>query len=252
MSISPITALQSVLGYDFNDPALLETALTHRSYRNEHANVEEDNERLEFLGDAALGMYVARMVFRLHPSAGEGHLTRMRAELVCEEALSALAITLGVGPAMRLGKGEDQSGGREKARLLCSAFEAIIGSVFLDGGTEALGPLLTRLFESRLQQATAARDAKSELQERAQRVRNATPTYRLVDTAGPDHARVFHVAVLIGEEEVATGEGRSKARAEQAAAGKALSQLADLNDAPEVAEEDTVTPLADAREGATP
>lgn len=217
--------LEHALGHRFEDPELLSCALTHRSYRNEHPNVNADNERLEFLGDAALGLFVAKMVFEQHPGAGEGQLTRLRAELVCEDGLRQVADALALGEALRLGKGEERSGGRSKSRLLCSALEAVVGAVLQDGGTEAVERLVHHLFEERIGQATAKRDAKSELQELVQRVRGATPTYNLLEAVGPDHARSFRVAVQVEGETLAEGEGRSKAKAQQQAAQGALESL---------------------------
>ena len=216
--------LLEALGHDFADEALLADALTHRSFRNEHPKLARtDNERLEFLGDAVLGMGVAALLADAHPEIGEGKLTRLRAAVVCEATLAAVARALGVGEALRLGRGEERSGGREKPRLLASAVEAIIGAVLQDGGPLPALELVNRLFADAAREASHRRDAKSRLQEWAQSEHGATPTYRILETSGPDHARTFRVAVELEGDTLAEGEGRSKAEAERLAAEAALS-----------------------------
>ncbi|MFK7998499.1 MAG: ribonuclease III [Polyangiales bacterium] len=217
--------LEDSLEYTFNSQELLLTAMTHRSYRNEHAAIDADNERLEFLGDAALGMITAELLFATRPKASEGELTRLRAELVCEAGLRSVADELDIGAALRLGKGEERSGGREKARLLCSAFEALVGALLLDAGYADAREVVRRLFDPRLQDVSAERDAKSRLQELMQRTQSVTPRYQLLETSGPDHARTFHVAVLADGKILARGSGSSKARAEQYAATSALENV---------------------------
>ena len=214
--------LEDALGYTFNSQELLLTAMTHRSYRNEHATTDADNERLEFLGDSALGMIIADLLFAARPEASEGELTRLRAELVCEAGLCSVAGELDIGEALRLGKGEERSGGREKARLLCSAFEALVGALLLDAGFIETREIVRRLFQSRVEDVSAERDSKSRLQELMQRTKSVTPRYQLLETSGPDHARTFHVAVVADGDVLARGTGRSKARAEQNAATSAL------------------------------
>ncbi len=216
--------LEDALGYTFTSKELLLTAMTHRSYRNEHAAVDADNERLEFLGDSALGMITADLLFAARPEASEGELTRLRAELVCEGGLRSVADDLNVGAELRLGTGEERSGGREKARLLCSAFEALVGALLLDAGFVDTRRIVRRLFESRLEDVSAERDSKSRLQELMQRTKSVTPRYELLETSGPDHARTFPVAVVADGEVLARGSGRSKARAEQNAATMALEE----------------------------
>ena len=222
--------LEERLGHTFHSQDLLLTALTHRSYRNEHPTIDEDNERLEFLGDAALGMITAELLFAARPEASEGELTRLRAELVCEAGLRSVADELDLGASLRLGKGEERSGGREKARLLCSAFEALIGALLVDVGYADARRVVRRLFDSRLQEVSAERDSKSRLQELMQRTQSLTPRYELLETSGPDHARTFHVAVLADGEILARGSGSSKARAEQNAATSALEGSPDEPD----------------------
>jgi ribonuclease-3 len=219
-------ALCQELGYSFADTSLLLDALTHSSFRNENpAFASADNERLEFLGDAVVGLVVASILYVQFPEADEGELTRRRADLVSEKGLTAAASAIGIGPALRLGKGEEKSGGRDKPRLLSSALEACIGAVYLDGGADAAFMAARQVFEPRLHTAAPGhRDAKSRAQEWAQAHLSGTPSYRLVGTDGPDHAREFTVVLELHEEEVATGSGRSKVEAEQAAAEAALDQ----------------------------
>ncbi len=219
-------AVARALGYEFRDAGLLRDALTHRSFRNERPRLaRQDNERLEFLGDAVLGMRVATLLFEAFPDAPEGALTRKRADLVCEKTLADIARDLRLGPALRLGRGEDRSGGRSKPRLLASALEALIGAVHTDGGIQAAFRVIDRLFADRLHAATAKRDAKSRFQELVQAQRHQTPTYRLLRTDGPDHDRHFTVVLEVGGEAVAEGTGRSKGDAERDAARKALSAM---------------------------
>jgi ribonuclease III len=213
----------------FKDPALLTRALTHRSYLNEHPEVEpEDNERLEFLGDAVLDFVVANWLFRQHPDFNEGRLTSIRSALVRAEKLSELANQIGLGDHLRLGKGESSSGGRTRLTLLADAFEAVIGALYLDQGMRAVQRWLTPVIKAEIEVIIAAqgdRDAKSALQEWSQALRHITPHYRTVGEAGPDHAKRFTVAVLIGSEEAGRGEGPSKQIAAQAAAADALQRL---------------------------
>jgi ribonuclease-3 len=221
-----VRALSAELGHAFADAGLLLDALTHRSFRNENPDVAAaDNERLEFLGDAVVGLVVASLLYVQFPEADEGELTRRRADLVSEKGLAEAADAIGVGPAMRLGKGEEKSGGREKPRLLSSALEACVGAVYLDGGAAAAFEAARRVFEPRIHTAAPGhRDAKSRAQEWAQANLGGTPSYRLVDTEGPDHQREFTIALELNGEEVALGRGRSKIEAEQNAAEEALSQ----------------------------
>jgi len=214
------------LGYSFVDTGLLLDALTHRSFKNEWPGTSSsDNERLEFLGDAVVGFVVASLLYAQFPEVDEGELTRRRADLVSEKGLADAAETIGVGEAMRLGKGEQKSGGRAKPRLLASALEACLGAIYCDGGANAAFEAARLLFEPRLQtSALGLRDAKSRAQEWAQAHLGGTPSYQLVATDGPDHDREFTVALQLNDQEVAVGVGRSKIDAEQAAAGAALDR----------------------------
>ncbi len=219
--------LSAAIGHSFARRELLLEALTHRSYANENPKgAPRDNERLEFLGDAVIGAVVASMLYEAFPDATEGELTRRRADLVCAESLAALARTLDLGPMLRLGRGESRSGGREKPRLLASALEACVGAVLEDAdpttafavGRLLFAPLLRR-------EAPGTRDYKSRVQELVQSRTGLTPRYRLLDAIGPDHDRTFRVELLVGDESIATGTGRSKADAEQEAAREALASL---------------------------
>jgi len=212
------------LGYTFSDTGFLLDALTHRSFKNERPDACcDDNERLEFLGDAVVGLVVTSLLFTQFPDADEGELTRRRADLVSERGLAEAAEDIGVGEAMRLGRGEERSGGRTKPRLLSSALEACVGAIYSDGGVEAAFAAAQRIFEPRLHtSAPGRRDAKSLAQEWAQAHLGGTPSYQLVEAEGPDHAREFTVALELHGEQVATGSGRSKLEAEQGAARAAL------------------------------
>jgi ribonuclease-3 len=220
-------AVASALGYQFRDLQLLRDALTHRSFANEHPErAPRDNERLEFLGDAVLTMSAASLLWERFPSATEGELTRRRADLVCEAGLAAIARDLGLGPALRLGKGEDRSGGRTKPRLLCCAFEACVAAVYLDGGLAAALDVVRRLLEPRLDAPELGkRDYKTRVQEVVQSLGGGTPRYNIIETLGPDHARQFHVSCVSDQRELGRGMGRSKLEAEQEAARAALADL---------------------------
>ena len=218
--------LCEALGYSFADTGLLLDALTHRSFKNEQPDVaSSDNERLEFLGDAVVGLVVASLLYVQFPDADEGELTRRRADLVSEKGLFEAAEAIGVGDAMRLGKGEQKSGGRLKPRLLASALEACVGAIYQDGGADGAFAAARLVFASRLHtSAPGHRDAKSRAQEWAQAHLGGTPSYRLIGSEGPDHDREFTVALELHDEEVATGTGRSKIEAEQSAAKGALNK----------------------------
>jgi len=213
----------------FKNPRLLTQALTHRSYLNEHPEVEPlDNERLEFLGDAILDFIVAGWLYRKYPDYAEGRLTSIRAAFVRAEKLSELANQIGLGEHIRMGKGETVSGGRTRQALLADAFEAMLGALYLDQGVRAVQRWLTPLIATEIERIIVEqgdRDAKSALQEWSQAMRRITPHYRTIEAAGPDHAKLFTVAVFIGADEVGRGTGHSKQIAAQAAAAAALSQL---------------------------
>jgi ribonuclease-3 len=207
-------------------------ALRHGSFAHERRLAGEDapsNERLEFLGDAVLGVAVARRLWELLPGESEGALTRVRAAIVNEDALANVARAAGLGELLLLGRGEELTGGRDKQSLLADAFEAVLAAVYLGCGSEAalgvvdrlLGPLLAQAAEGKL-----GRDFKTELQESAQAARRPSPIYRVVAAPGPQHARTFEVEVTLGGESFGRGQGKSKKEAEQAAARAALAFIA--------------------------
>ncbi|MBQ9720777.1 MAG: ribonuclease III [Oscillospiraceae bacterium] len=222
-------ALEKALQYQFKDTALLREALRHSSYANEHRGDESvSNERLEFLGDSVLGFVTAEFLFRKHPGAPEGELTRIRARLVCEESLYEVAQRLELGKYLCLGHGEEAGGGRTRPSILADATEAVIAAIYLDGGIEPAAALIHRMLldgaaEERF--VEQRRDYKTALQELVQRTPNHALRYCLVGESGPDHAKTFTVDVLLGAEVVGTGSGRSKKEAEQNAACAALKQL---------------------------
>jgi ribonuclease-3 len=223
----------------FQDPSRLRRALTHRSYLNEHPEELEDNERLEFLGDAVLDFVTGAFVFHRFPEMSEGRLTRLRAALVRTEQFAAFASELGVGQLMRLGKGEEEGGGRKRPTLLCDTFEAVVGAYYLDSGIEAVWAFVEPLFQTAAGQILAAErdmDPKSLLQEWAQSVMGHTPRYHVLATSGPDHQKEFTVEVRVGGEAYGVGTGPNKQAAEQAAARAALQNVDGISppgDAPE-------------------
>jgi ribonuclease-3 len=222
----------------FNDSSLLRRALTHRSFLNEHPEELEDNERLEFLGDAVLDFVVGAFLYHRFPEMSEGRLTRLRAALVRTEQLAAFAAALEIGPLMRLGKGEEEGGGRQRVSLLCATFEAVVGAYYLDAGIDAVRAFVEPLLlpaAGQILHAEADVDSKSLLQEWAQAALGQTPRYHTVSATGPDHQKEFTVEVRLGGEVYGTGAGPNKQAAEQAAAQAALKkagQASLLRDAP--------------------
>jgi ribonuclease-3 len=211
----------------FEDLGLLRRALTHRSFVNEHSEALEDNERLEYLGDAAIDFLTAAWLYNHFPEMDEGQLTRMRSALVRTEQLAEFARELKLGKALRLGRGEEASGGRDRPALLCAAFEAVVGALYLDGGY----PVLVEFLEPRLERATKTIlndqtliDARSSLQIWAQAELGETPRYTTVDAFGPDHAREFVVDVSVAGKLHGRGRGHSKQEAAQNAAADALTK----------------------------
>ena len=218
--------LEARLQYTFQDRRLLEHALTHSSYANEHrSGPAGSNERLEFLGDSVLGMVTADYLYRKHPDLPEGELTRIRAALVCEGSLHKVAEELELGRCLKLGKGEDSGGGRQRPSILADAVEAVLAAVYLDGGIGSARKIITRLILDReAEEVDAGRDYKTILQELVQKESGQILTYRLLKEEGPDHAKVFTVAVDLNGTPVGEGSGRSKKLAEQAAARAAVEQ----------------------------
>ena len=210
------------------DYSLLSRALTHRSYLNENLDALEDNERLEFLGDAVLDFVVGAWLYNRYPEMSEGHMTRMRAALVRTEQLANFAKNIQIERALRLGHGEEEGGGRRRAAMLCAAFEAIIGALFLDAEIEAvedfMRPFLQRAADNILA-INADRDPKSRLQEWAQSQGLLAPTYEIVSQSGPDHDKTFLVEVIVGGEAYGSGTGPSKQVASRNAARDAIERL---------------------------
>jgi len=205
--------------------------MTHRSYLNEHPDTIEDNERLEFLGDAVLDFLAGAVLYNKYPEMNEGRMTRLRAALVNTEQLAVFAASLNIGAQLRLGKGEDDSGGRQRSTLLCAAFEATIGAYYLDSGLDAVRAFVEPLFDVAAGQILLSEldvDPKSHFQEWAQAVRGHTPRYVQVGIMGPDHSRVYTVEVWVGEESFGVGSGSNKQIATQAAARAALEKADQL------------------------
>ena len=222
-----IKDLEAALGYRFQNITLLQNALTHSSYANErwHDSLKS-NERLEFLGDSILGMVVAEHLYRNFPNRPEGELTRMRADMVCENSLASVAGRLDLGRHLLLGHGEEQGGGRSRPSILADAVESVIAAAFLDSGMDAARGIIQRFIlcnvpVNKLQN----RDYKTTLQEQVQKKRDQVLAYRLVGQTGPDHDKQFAVELTLNGQVVGCGKGSSKKRAEQEAARAALEKL---------------------------
>ena len=216
------------LGLEFSDISLLIRAFTHRSYFNEHPEILEDNERLEFLGDAVLDFLVASWLYHNFPELAEGNLTRLRSALVRNDQLAEFARSMGAGEAMLLGKGEHEGGGRKRNALLGSTFEAVVGALYLDKGIQAIQAFIEPLIKRAVTKILADEkylDPKGLLQEWSQANGLGAPTYKTIEALGPDHAKVFIVEVLIAQKLSARGEGHSKQSAAKAAARLALENL---------------------------
>lgn len=223
-------ALEARLGYRFRDRGLLEHALTHRSKAHEDpSGGVRDNESLEFLGDAVLGMVVAEALYRTFPHFSEGQKSKVKAAVVSTASLAELAERLGLGEHMILGRGEDKTGGRRKQALLADTCEALMAAIYLDGGLEAARQFILRELGAGIEDARRpeyfGRDHKSALQEQLQALGRPLPVYRVAAEVGPDHRKQFHVEVVVGGEVLAQGVGRTKKEAEQEAAKSALTTL---------------------------
>lgn len=224
-------ALMSKLGYRFENLDLLREALTHRSYVNEvPGELVRDNERFEFLGDSVLDLAISTVLMERHPNAKEGALSKLRASIVNEASLAEVARSLSLGEALRLGRGEELTGGRDRSSILADAFEAVLGAVYLDGGYEVARALLERLVSVPVEGEGPVGDPKTELQEYVQAKVHRTPTYRLLREEGPDHDKRFVVVTSLGDLMLAEGEGRTKKDAERAAAKAALHRLLGAED----------------------
>ena len=211
--------VMEALGYTFHDEALLRRALTHPSMG------KEDNQRLEFLGDAVLQYLMSDRLFRRHPGEREGALTHRRALLVCEASLSQIAEKLGIGEALIMDRGEEQTGGRTKPSVLCDAMEAVLAAVYLDGGMAAARDVVERCWPGEDEVSRPMQDSKGRLQEVLQKNGGDAPAYRIIGESGPPHAPQFEAAVYRGKELLATGTGKTKKQAEQAAAVRALAAI---------------------------
>ena len=220
--IEQLSVLQRRLGYEFRNIDLLEASLTHRSYANEKRRKRPNNERLEFLGDAVLGLVLSEQYFVELPSANEGELSKIRSRLVSASHLAKMARVLELGAYLRLGKGETATGGRHKASLLANALEALTGAIFLDGGYAGATGFIQKLFDREMDPHL---DFKSQFQEFVQRSRKSIPVYKVLREDGAEHEKVFEIAVEIQGETVATGAGTSKKSAEQQAAKNGLEIL---------------------------
>ena len=226
-----IKDLEAAIGYSFKNITLLQNALTHSSHANErwHDSLMS-NERLEFLGDSVLGMVAAEHLYRNFPDRPEGELTRMRADMVCEQALAIVADRLNLGQHILLGHGEDQTGGRKRASILADAVESVIAAMFLDGGMEPARHFIETFVLREPSACTKAvnTDYKTALQELVQRKKNQTLSYELVGQSGPDHDKRFDVTVYLNGKPLGTGTGSSKKRAEQDAARDALEKAGEI------------------------
>jgi ribonuclease-3 len=226
---SPMQELEKKLGYTFRNPALLGEALSHSSYANEHRGAKlSSNERLEFLGDSVLGFVTAEYLFAGHPDLPEGDLTRIRAALVCEQSLYEVASKLELGRYLKLGRGEEAGGGRQRTSILADATEAVFAAVYLDGGIQAASALIHRVLLNAERESAVEerrRDYKTALQELVQRQADQILSYRMVGEHGPDHAKVFSAEVLLNGKSIGSGSGHSKKEAEQSAARSALAYL---------------------------
>ena len=227
--MADLTVLQQTLGVSFNDPSLLEQALVHSSYINENPSFTfVSNERLEFLGDAVLGLVVAGKLYQDLPHLNEGEMTKLRAALVRRDTLAHLARTIALGDYLYLGRGEEASGGRRKPANLAGALEAVIAAVFLDRGPAIASDLVLRLIDEGLRKAVsegAGVDYKSQLQELVQAKKQQAPSYCVVEATGPDHDKIFTVEVRLGDIVLGRGSGKSKKMAESESARSALEQL---------------------------
>jgi len=225
--MSDPAALQELIAHAFRDGRLLELALTHKSYANEN-RLPEHNERLEFLGDSVLNLAVSERLMRTCPDATEGELSRLRAAVVSEPTLAMVGRAIGLGSHLLLGRGEDQTGGRDKSSLLADSVEALIAAIYLDAGKDAADGFIHRFFDDAIRTACSARgrtDNKTELQELCQERLRVLPEYRVVSATGPDHRKQFEVEVWINGRLSGRGTGGSKKEAEQKAASEALVKL---------------------------
>ena len=223
-----LAKLRGHLPENFDNIFMLTRALTHRSYVNENKEVLEDNERLEFLGDSILSLIVAEWLYNNFPEKDEGFLTKVRAALVYTQQLSIFARQIELGPALLLGRGESNAGGRNRDAILCDAFEAMIAAIYLECGLQTVKDFIIPLLESESEEilrSHSEEDVKSRLQEWAQAQGYAAPSYVLVDEYGPDHDKRFVVVAMVNDEKIAQGRGSSKQLAEKNAAQNSIKKL---------------------------
>ena len=227
MNKMQLKELQEKLSYNFNEPALLVKSLTHSSFANESIRIENaSNERLEFLGDSLLGMGVALLIYTTKPDLSEGQMTKLRAELVCERSLAAIALELDLGSYLLLGRGEENGGGRSRPSILSDAFEAVIAAMYLDGGYKPVEQLILALFASRISNPLPSyTDFKTRLQEIVQCKHGQFLAYELSGEKGPDHDKSFTVNVKLNGKVIGEGTGKSKKSAEQEAAKAAINNI---------------------------
>lgn len=224
----PLREYSSQIGVNFNNIQLLDRALTHRSYLNEHPEALEDNERLEFLGDAVLDFLVGAWLYNQFPEKAEGELTRLRSALVRTEQLALFAMDIDLGSVIHLGRGEEENGGRVRNAILCGAFEALVGALYIDSGmvevNRFIEPLLAPAAENIIKKRSH-KDPKSVLQEWVQSQGFPPPNYETISMNGPEHKKIFEVEVQIADKPVSAGTGKSKQQAEKEAAINAITKL---------------------------
>lgn len=223
--IMNLNEFEKVIGYEFKNKSLLETALTHSSYANEKQTGRECNERLEFLGDSVLGVITADYFYHNLAHLPEGEMTKKRAACVCEKSLFGFAKEINLGKYLLLGRGEENTGGRNRASILADAFEAVIGAIYLDGGLESVRGFVLSFVKKAAEKQLSIRDYKTELQEIIQKNPNEHLTYVLVGESGPDHDKRFEVEVMLNSNVIGCGIGKSKKLAEQQAAKQALELM---------------------------
>lgn len=224
--LANISKLESVIGYTFKDKSNIILALTHSSFANENKALKlYNNERIEFLGDAVLNVVISEYIYNNYKDLSEGELTKLRANIVCESSLMKCANKIGLGKFLLLGKGEEASGGRERASMLCDVFEAVIGAIYLDGGMESAKAFIFRQMKSLIENSVKVfsfADYKTRLQEIVQKSTATKIRYVVVEEKGPDHDKVFVINVKVNNKVVGVGEGKSKKEAEQNAAKDAI------------------------------
>jgi len=227
--INNIPQLEHRIEYNFKDKEVVSTAITHSSYANERTNKKiEYNERIEFLGDSVLSLVISEYLYKTYPNLPEGELTVTRAKIVCENSLSKCAVDIGLGNYLMLGKGEELSGGRNKASVLSDAFESVIGAIYIDGGLDTARSFILKYMESVIKSCVEGKlfyDFKTQLQEIIQQTGEQHISYYVIEESGPDHNKAFVTEVRINDVISGQGKGRSKKESEQSAAKDALNKL---------------------------